>query len=165
MLLEARSANCFSSTFVLKKDGRPVGTFEGRWFSESVDVYLTQRRHLVFEKVSWLGSRFELVDEADKAVLARGDRSGLFTSSWDLHTSAGDGQLVKGGWFVTGYDFVVGKEVWASVDRVGLCERGWTVAGHGPLTEEDLLLIGLVYHTVQQRESRRHHAGPHAAGS
>ena len=46
MILEARAANCCSSTFVLKVDDRPVGKFEGRWFSESLDISLTGRRRL-----------------------------------------------------------------------------------------------------------------------
>jgi hypothetical protein len=32
------------------------------------------------------------------------------------------------------------------------------------LTEEDLLLVGLVYHTILQRQSRQHSSG-NAAGS
>jgi len=56
MFLEARAADCFSSKFVLKVNGRSLGMFQGRWFSESLDIELTERRHLQFRKVGWLGS-------------------------------------------------------------------------------------------------------------
>ncbi|HEX5085996.1 MAG TPA: hypothetical protein VFY40_28515, partial [Blastocatellia bacterium] len=62
MLLEAKAENCFSSKFVLKADGRTVGKFHGRWFGEDLEIDLTERRHLQFRKLSWLGSKFELVD-------------------------------------------------------------------------------------------------------
>jgi hypothetical protein len=165
MVLEARPANCCSSTFVLKIDDRPVGKYEGRWFSESLDVDLLGRRHLEFRKVGWLGSQFELVEPASGITLGRCDRSGMFTSSWDLTTSTGAGVLVRAGWFATGYEFKEADQVLASVDRLGWCQRGWSVVQNHSLAEEDLLLIGLVYHVVLQRQARQSHAGPHGAGS
>jgi hypothetical protein len=165
MLLEARAANCFSSKFVLTIDRRPLGKFEGRWFSESLDIDLLERRHLEFRKVSWLGSQFALVDPADEQPLGSCGRSGLLTSSWDVSLSTGPGQLVKAGWFDSAYEFWQGDRAQARVDRLGWCERGWWVEGSEDLTEEDLLLIGLVYHTIRQRQARQHHAGGHAAGS
>jgi hypothetical protein len=165
MILEARAKNCFSTTFVLKRDSRPIGKFEGRWLSESLDIYVTKRRRLEFRKLNWLGSRFELIDGNDGQVLGSCNRSGLLTSSWDLSLSAGDAQLVKAGWFQTAYDLVQAHGVLARVDRLGWCERGWAVDGSDDLPDEDLLLIGLVYHTIQERQARQQHAGGHAAGS
>ena len=42
MILQAEAANCFSSTFVLKVAGRPIGKFEGRWMSEGLDLSLVE---------------------------------------------------------------------------------------------------------------------------
>ena len=107
---------------------------------------------------------FELID-ADGRVLGRCDRSGFFSSSWDLELSTGTGQLERVGWFATGFQLMQGGRVAASVDRIGWCERGWIVEGSDSLTEEDLLLIGLVYQVIQQRQARQQQAGGHAAGS
>src|SRR5688572_28741374 len=127
MILEARSSDCFSWTFVLKLNERPTGKFEARWFSENLDVQLTQRRHLEFRKIGWLGSQFELVDLGDEQILAHGDRAGMFTSAWDLTLSVGHGQLSQAGWFDTAYEFTNEGDVIARVDRLGWCERGFTV--------------------------------------
>jgi hypothetical protein len=166
MILEARAANCFAWTFVLKLDDRPIGKYEGQWFSENLTVHLTERRHLEFRKISWIGSQFQLVDLAVEEVVGECDRSGIFTSSWDLSVSTGLGQLVKPGWFDTSYEFVQEDEVLARVDRLGWCEPGWIVDGADILPDEDLLLIGLVYHIIQNRRNRQqHHSGGAAAGS
>jgi hypothetical protein len=154
MLLEGEAASCFSSTFVLKINGRPVGKFEGRWLSEGVDLALLERRRLRFEKVGWLGSQFRLIAEDDEDPVAEADRSGLFTSSWDLALSVGPARMVREGFFATGYTVRRRDAEVARVDRRGMCARGWFVEGHG-LREEDLILIGLVYHTIKRREASR----------
>jgi hypothetical protein len=165
MRLDAEAASCFSSTFVLKLDGRPAGKFEGRWLGEGIDLSLLERRRLRFEKVGWVGSRFRLMAEDGESPVAEADRSGFFTSGWDLTLSVGPAQMVRAGWFTTGYVVRRGGEDVALVDRAGVCARGWFVEGAG-LREEDLILIGLVYHTIKRRESSRHAAaGGHAAGS
>jgi len=158
MLLEARAANCFSSKFVLKVDGRPFGMFQGRWFSESLALDLTERRHLQFRKVGWLGSRFELIDPIHKLLLGSCGRSGFFTSSWDLNLSAGPGRLERADWFSTAYEFKQGAHVQARVNRLGWCERGWFVDGKDILRQEDLLLIGLVYQVILQRHAAQQSA-------
>jgi hypothetical protein len=155
MLLEARAANCFSTTFLLKLEGRPLGKFEGRWFSESLDVNLLERHQLQFQKVSWLGSQFVLQEMPEQHPLGRANRSGMFTSGWDLELSTGPGWLEKEGWFGTAYVFRQGGGVLARVDRVGMCERGWYVEGGGALKPADLLLIGLVFHVIQQRAAHQ----------
>jgi hypothetical protein len=165
MFLEARAANCFSTTFILKLEGRPLGKFDGRWFSESLDVSLLERHQLQFQKVGWLGSQFVLQEMPEGQALGRADRSGLFTSSWDLEVSSGPGRLEKAGWFDSAYVFRQGDAIRARVDRLGVCERGWSVEGSDPLTPMDLLLIGLVFHVIQQRAAHQAAAGGHAAGS
>lgn len=165
MNLQAEPASCFSSTFILKIDGRPVGKFEGRWLGEGVDLALVERRRLRFEKVGWIGSHFRLVAEGEEQPAGEADRSGLFTSSWDLALSGGPAQMAREGWFATGYVVRRGDEELARVDRTGMCSRGWFVEG-SRLKEEDLILIGLVYHTIKRREASQHAAaGGHAAGS
>jgi hypothetical protein len=165
MMLEAEPASCFSSTFVLRIDGRPVGKFEGRWFSEGIDLALIERRRMRFEKVGWLGSHFRLIAADDEEPIAEADRGGLFTSSWGLVLSVGSAQMVRQGWFAKGFVVRRGDTEPARVDRTGLCSRGWIVEGDG-LREEDLILIGLVYHTIRRREDSQHTAaGGHAAGS
>lgn len=165
MQLEARAAHCFSSTFVLKLDGHATGKFEGRWFSETLDVALTERRRLQFHKTGWLGSGFILQDPERETTLGRAERGGFFTSRWDLVVSTGAGTLERAGWFDSAFVFRQNQEILARVNRLGVCERGWLVEGVGGLTDEDLLLIGLVYHTLREREARRSHSGGPMAGS
>lgn len=153
MMLEARAANCFSSKFVLKVDGRPIGMFQRRLFGENLDVDLTERRHLQFRKVGWLGSQFELVDPIHKQPLGSCDRGGFFTSGWDLNLSVGAGRLEKAGWFSNAYEFKQEAQVQARVDRLGWCDRGWLVDGNDILTQEDLLLIGLIYQVILHRRA------------
>jgi hypothetical protein len=161
MLLEARAVNCFSTTFLLKLEGRPLGKFEGRWFSESLDVSLLERHRLRFQKVGWAGSRFVLEELPEKQPLGRANRGGLFSSSWDLEVSTGPGRLDREGWFGTAYLFRQGTGDLARVDRQGVCERGWFVEGGGALRPEDMLLIGLVFHVVQQRAAQHAAAAGH----
>jgi hypothetical protein len=162
MLLEARAASCFATTFLLKLEGRPLGTYEGRWFSENLDVSLLERHQLQFQKVNWLGSEFVLEELPEKHTLGRASRSGLFISSWDLEVSTGAGRLDRAGWFGTAYVFVQGGGERARVDRLGGCERGWYVDGGGSLRPEDLLLLGLVFHVIQQRAAQHAAAAGHA---
>jgi hypothetical protein len=165
MFLEAQAANCCSSTYILKRDGRPIGKYEGRWFSESLDVYLTGRRTLQFCKVGYFASEFELAAAEDNVVLARCWRSGIFTSSWDVDISTGPAQLARMSWFGSSYELTQDGTSLARVDRRGFCERGWIVDGAGTLKDEDLLLIGLVYHTILQRQQSQQSGGAAAAGT
>lgn len=163
MLLEARAENCCSQTFVLKLDGRPHGKFTGRWFSESLDVQCTGRQRLLFRNVRWLWSEFVLEDDGGEAV-GRATRSGVFTRSWDLELTTGRALLAAAGLFATAYEVRQDDEVTATVDRVGVCERGWYVEADGGLADTDLILVGLVYHTVIERERRQQaQAGMHGS--
>ena len=165
MLLGAEPASCCSSTFVLRLGVRPLGKFEGRWLSEGIDLALLGRRWLRFEEVGWIGSHFQLVAKGDEGPVAAAERGGLFTSSWDLVLSVGRAALAREGWFATGYVVRRGEREVARMDRRGLCARGWFVEGGG-LRQEDLMLIGLIHHTIRRREaSHSAAAGGHAAGS
>ena len=164
MILEARSTGCFSWTYVLKLNDRPIGKLAGQWFSEDLTIELTKRRHLELRKTGWLNSQFELIDLRDNEVVAWCQGSGLFTSTWDLELGAGSGQLVHLGWFETAYEYIQEGDALARVDRLGWCERGWIVDGGGDLKDVDLLMIGLVYHTIQnRRQAQQNSAGGAAA--
>jgi hypothetical protein len=153
MMLKAISPTCWSDLYVLKLDGRPWGEYRGRWFSECVDIHLAGRRQLRLEKAGWLGSQFTLTDTADRRSLAKADRSGVFTSAWDLRLSTGPARLVSAGWFNTGYRVLQGGRAVAEINRVGLCNGGWAVGDVGALQETDLLFIGLIYHTILRRNA------------
>jgi hypothetical protein len=153
MMLEAVSPSCWSNQYVLKLDGRPWGEFRGRWFSECIDIRLTGHHQLHLEKASWLGSRFALTDTANGQVVAAADRSGVFTSAWDLRLSNGPGRLVSAGWFNTGYRVLQGGRALAEVNRIDLCNGGWAVGDGGSLQKSDLLFIGLIYHTILRRNA------------
>src|SRR5690242_13264459 len=163
MQLEARAENCCSQTFVLKLDGRPHGKFSGRWFSETLDVQCTGRLRLVFRNVQWLWSEFVLEDDTGE-VVGRATRSGVFTRSWDLDLTPGPALLAAAGIFSAGYEIRQEGRVLGSVDRIGMCERGWYVEEEGGLADTDLILVGLVYHTVLRREQQQQHqAGFHGS--
>lgn len=162
MLLEARSANCCSTEFILKIDGRPVGKFEGRWFSETLDLALTGRRKLVFQKLGWMGSEFVLKREEPEGYVGHADRAGMFSSQWNLDLSCGPAELAKAGWLSSNYEIRQSGRTIGRVDRMGWCENGWRAEGTG-LKEEDLMLVGLVYHTVLRRQQQA--AAAHGAGS
>jgi hypothetical protein len=152
MFLQAKAANCFSSTFILRRNGTRIGKYDGRWFSECQDIHLTGRRTLQFRKIGWLGSEFELVTaDEEQAIVGHACRSGLFTSSWDLELSIGAARLGRMA-FNTMYELVQDRISLARVDREGACRRSWIVDGAGTLQDEDLLLIGLVYQTILQRQ-------------
>ena len=165
MLIEAEATNCLSSTFVLKIDGRPAGKFEGRWMSEGIDVALVERRRLRFEKASWIGQPVPPAGPGPGQARSGGQSRWSLHEHWDLALSVGPAQMAREGWFATGYVVLRGDTEVARVDRKGMCSRGWFVEGHG-LREEDLILIGLVYHTIMRRQASQHAAaGGHAAGS
>jgi hypothetical protein len=162
--LEARPESCFSSIFVLKINDLAHGRLEGRWFSESVAVQCTGRRRLSFEKVGWLGSEFVLAEAGTREPFGRAVRSGFFTRSWDLDLSTGPANMNAAGLFATAYVVQQNHETVAEVDRLGVCERGWSVRNLASLNETDLLLIGLVYHVIQERQ-RHQQAAAGAHGS
>ena len=153
MVLEARSPNCFSSHYVLKRNDRTHGEYRARWFSEGVDIRLTSRRRLHLDKTSWGGSHFKLTDASDGRILAEAFRTGLFTTAWNLRLSSGPAQLVSAGFFNTGFIVQQGGQTIAETNRTGVCEGGWYVRDHGSLDEADLLFIGLIYHTILQRRA------------
>jgi hypothetical protein len=161
MILEARAESCWSSTHVLKINGQAVGKFEGRFFSEGLDLALTGLRRFKFEKTGYFTSQFELKDADTGVVLTDAELAGIFTSTWKLTLAGGPAELTKAGFFSSAYEVREGRHVLARVDRLGMCERGWRVDADDSLQAPDLLTIGLIYHITLQRQQR--HAA--AAGS
>lgn len=159
MELVARSPSCFSTQYVLKLDGRPVGEFRGRWFSEGIDIRLTERLKLHFEKASWLGSDFRLIDASTQEELASGRRTGFFTSRWDLDLRTGPAEMVHNSLFSTSYTVQQNGQSVASASRIGFCEGGWRVEDNGTLDATDLVFVGLIYHTILQRQRNRNSGG------
>src|SRR5262245_36718916 len=115
MILQALSPSCFSNLYVLKLDGRPWGEYRGRWFTENVDIRVTGRRNLLLEKVGWMGTQFRLTDSADGRVLATAQRSGVFTSAWDLQLGTERARMISAGWFNLRYQLAVGGKIVANV--------------------------------------------------
>lgn len=152
MELEAQSPSCFSTEYLLKLDGRPVGRFRGRWFSEGVDVRLTERLQLHFEKASWLGSDFRLIDAQTEEVLATGRRAGFFSRTWDLELRSGPAQRASNGLFSTAYNVQQLGNTAARATRTSWCSGGWRVDSDGTLDATDVVFIGLVYHTILRRQ-------------
>ncbi len=155
MHLEARSPSCFSTQYLLKLDDRPVGQFKGRWFSEGIDIRLTERLQLHFEKSSWLGSDFRLIDVGTQEVLASGRRAGIFTRTWDLDLQSGPATLAPVGLLSTSYEVQRGGNCEARASRIDWCNRGWQVDSDGALDATDLVFVGLVYHTILQRQRNK----------
>jgi hypothetical protein len=164
MPLEARTANCFGTTYILKADGNAVGKFESRFFSEGLDIALVGRRHLRMEKVSWIGSQFVLKREGEEDPIARADRSGILSSRWDFDLSCGPVQLVRAGWFQTGYLIQQDRQVLGQVDRLGFCVQGWQVDAN-ELSLEDMILVGLIYHIIRRRQAQHAAAAGGHAGT
>jgi len=154
MELEARAANCFSQTHVLKINGQAVGKFEGRYFSEGLDLAFTGMRRMRFEKSGFLSGRFELKDAGSDAVLASASPGGFFSSTWNISLVRGPCELRKAGFFSSAYELMNGNHKLARVDRLGYCQRGWVVAGDDDLDASELLLAGLVYHVISRRQEQ-----------
>ena len=164
MELEARAANCCSQTHVLKINGRAVSKFEGRFFSEGLDLAFTGMRRMRFEKSGFLSGRFDLKDAGSDVVLASASPGGFFSSTWNISLARGPCELRKAGFLSSSYLLMHGNRALAGVDRLGFCQRGWVVSGSSDLDASELLLAGLVYYIISRRQEQAA-AGAAAAGS
>lgn len=147
MLLEAESRGCWGTRFALRLDGTPWGDVAGRGFGEAAEVRLLGQRRLTFRRRGFLRAAYRLTDEQG-AELGAGWQGGVFTSAWTLRLSCGEGRLVSAGIFNTGFRLHAAGQEAASAGEIGWCSRGWWVRGGPPLDACDLLLVGLVYHTI-----------------
>lgn len=143
-----------SSGARLTVEGVEVGECRGRWFSESMDLELRDgRRYSILRKGFW-GGEFRLEDESTGEIFARASRAGLF-SGWDLELSVGKATLKPTGLLRRKYTVVGedGREL-AGVRSTGFFATGWLVENLGELSEEDLLLLGILYHVLARRRRR-----------
>lgn len=153
-MIQARARNCFSSEFLVSHNGNPLGHFRGRWFSESILIGLLERRRLEFQKTSFWGSRFSLVDLATGTVLATAERQGFFRSKWQLNLSVGTVFLYRK-LFASRTNSVEkdGAVIGRAVSNAW-CSRGWDVSIAEDIPLVDQLMIGLVHHIDHQRRQR-----------
>ena len=138
----------------MKLEDRPVGRFRGRWFTEGIDVRLTERLQLHFEKTSWLGSSFRLIEANTKQILASGQRAGFLSRSWDLELRTGPAELVASGLFSSAYRVRQDGQFVARASRLDWCSGGWRVVSDDTLDATDVVFVGLVYHTILKRQRR-----------
>lgn len=151
MLLEGRPAGLFTSSIELRLNGTFLGVIRSRWFGEGLDLELGG--HPVrYERVSWLNSHFALKDSAGNE-LGFAKPAGFFKRGWDLELKSGSGRLQRSGWFTSDMELTQDSGVTAHVGRVGWFSRAWEVTAIETLPPEDLLMIGLVYSTIRQREA------------
>src|SRR5437879_1568588 len=118
MILEARAENCCSTTHVLKLNGQAIGSMQGRFWSEGLDLALTGRQRLKLDKASWLSSHFQLKDAESDEVLVEARPAGILSSAWNLTLASGPATLARTGFFATAYEIRRGKELLGSVDRL-----------------------------------------------
>jgi len=158
MILTARQEHCFTSHHLLTLDGKPAGSYNGRWFSEGLDVSLLGQRSLRFQNRAFFGSDFCLQDDKTNVILAEGVPSGWFSSPWNLELSLGPCRLQYEGWFTLSMAVVREGTTIARVDRLGWCEAGWQASGGQVTTLEDLLLVGLIFQILCSRRQRSNNA-------
>jgi hypothetical protein len=149
MMLEARSRSCFSSAYVLKLDGRPVGEYAGRFWTSVIDVRMVGRRRFRFDRRGWLSSRYRLVDSGTGREVDVAEPAGWLTSAWTLQLADGPASMVSAGWCTPAYRVMRGGIALGEVDTIGTCESGWYARGR--LALPDLLIVGLIYHTILER--------------
>jgi hypothetical protein len=158
--LEARSPNCFSRFYVLKLQGRAIGEFEWRRFNAGIDIRLTKRRRLHLQKSSVYGSDFKLTDSTNGEILASAQRSGYYSSVFDLQLSACNAQLVPAGFGKSGYNVIRDGTVIANTNFIGFCEGSWFVDSLHSLIDTDVILVGLIFHTILRGNTGRYQSGP-----
>jgi hypothetical protein len=163
MNLEARAENCFSQKHVLKINGQAVGKFERRFFSEGLDLSLIGMRRLRLDKSGFFSGKFELKDAETDVVLATAAPAGIFTSTWNIGLARGQCELNKAGFFSSAFNLMHGNHLLATVNRLGICQRGWIVVGHEELEAPELLLTGLIYHVIVRRQEQAAAAAAHGS--
>ena len=159
MQLTARSPSCFSNKYILRHDGLVLGEFIGRWFSEGMDIRLTDRRRWRLERRGFLSGPFLLLNDLGETFGTAQHRS-LFSRRWDLETSVGGCTLTPAGLFNSGYRLEQQGQPLAEVRQINHCEGGWSVTQSDPrLNVADLLLAGMIYHVILQRRRSAAAAG------
>ena len=154
MRIEAAKPNCCSSRRLLTLDGRPLGETVGRTFKEGMQVRLVGRGRFRFVKHRGWKSRFDLVREADGAVLASVE-SGAFESTWRLLLPGGAGAVLRpDGVFKSGFTLVdESAAALARIDQRGTCDDTIVAEASATLDPLDQLTAVLVFAVVQHRRA------------
>lgn len=156
MRLEARPKHCCSGVRLLTLDGRPIGEIRGvggRIRRERAEIRLTGRQRWDMVVDGSLGGRVVLQDRATERILGSADRDGLIFAAWDLDLSIGRARLQWISGWRSRYTVSAGGRDVAGVAWVGMI-GGWGVDGDG-LILRDLLLVGLVFEVITDRQRRR----------
>ena len=175
MTLTAIRPSCWSGKLALNLDGKPIGAAEPRTWKGGYDVRLTGGRRLTFGKApgsGWTSSKLALIGP-DGAPLAAADRVSCWKSAWGLDLTTGPAALRPKSFWNRGQVVVpladeteengsgdVGDDApplaeldWLSRKQSGAA-GGWRVAAaDARLTPTDLLLIGLTYQAIRNRQA------------
>ena len=191
MTLTATRPSCWSGKLVLDLDGNTIGTAEPRTWTGGYDLRLTGGRRLHFGRppgARWWCASKVAISEGGREV-AGAEASGLLKQAWHVHLSTGKAVLkavgfwnrahlvvpvpagdmgVYGGSDAPAEPAPVAELDWLTRKQSGAA-GGWRVRTPGDalgdgsgLTPTDLLLIGLTFQTLQNRQAAA--AGAAGAG-
>jgi hypothetical protein len=149
MILEARQEGCFSTRYLLVLDGKAVGSYRHRLFTQQQDVSLLGQRTLTFANFAFFGFDYRLHDAAQGELLAAARVSGWFTASMDLDLSIGRCRMERAALFGPTMSVRRGTQLVAHIGPGAIFTCNWQAAGDG-LSLEDLLFIGLTYQARQR---------------
>ena len=154
MRLEGRPIGWFTSTIELTLEGNVLGLLRRGWFREGLQLELSG--HIVrLEKPSWLKSHYVLKDD-EGIELSSATLVGFFNARWVMDLQSGPGTLERAGWITNAYVLKQGSVVTAQVGQTKWWSREWFVVADDTLSAVDVLMVGLMYVTIRERESRQH---------
>jgi hypothetical protein len=154
--IEAAKPNCCAKRRLLKLNGRLWGETVGHAFKEGAQIRLVERGRYRFVKHRGWKSRFDLIREADGAVLASVE-SGVFESTWRILLPSGGGAVLRpDGVFKSGFTLIDESAApLARVDQRGACDDTIIAKPSAPVDALDLLIAVLVFDIVQHRRESR----------
>jgi hypothetical protein len=126
--IQAESEKCWSERHVLRDGGSPVGSFKGKLFTEGVEIDLRGQQKLLFKKEGFFSRTFLLTDAAEQTTFGRAWPEGVFSRAWPIETGGGTYKFEPMGLFKNGYQVLQDGQAVVTVDRLGICERGWTLS-------------------------------------
>ena len=154
MLLEARPTGWFTNQVELRLNGNLIGIVRPKWFSEGMELELLQKP-VRFEKPSWFKSHFVLNDAAG-IELGSATLEGFLRPRWQMNLGSGPGYLERAGWFTSEYVLNQAGAITARISMTNWFSRAWQVVADDTLTAVDVLLVGLIYTVIRNREAQQH---------